>query len=357
MQPAFARLLGDPKSALSQVLGVPKGRISVQKQTFALIAIALLAGCAAPAANLDPESPNNLLAPGTSTLEKTTITLAIQPTDNAASIQDKSAELEQFLEASMLAKGFDADVVIYVPLSHMGTVEALRFGHADAAFLGSWQASLANVRAEAEVVLAEKREVIIGSEPQVVPYYFSYYVVNQDSPYQTLEDVRGKAVAYASPTSGSGYVFPLAKLVQDGLIPRAADGKEADAKNFFGDVVFAGGYAQAWEALRNGQVDVAVTAGDINVQLYNEVLDNTRIIAEQGPVPSHAVVFSKDFLGTPAAEAFETSLLELKDDKRDLMRKFVSGIFVEFAKTTTAEHVAGLTSALDVTGIKFSDKL
>lgn len=315
--------------------------------TILLILLAALAGCAAPAG--DANQVENR--------EKTIVTLAIQPTDNAASIQDKATQLEEFLEASMSAKGFDTDVQIYVPLSHMGTVEALRFGHADAAFLGSWQASLANARAGAEVALAEKREVVIGDTPRVEAYYYSYYVVLKDSPYKTLEDLRGKTVAYASPTSGSGYVFPLAKLVQDGLIPPAAAGKEADAKKFFGNVVFSGGYAQAWEALKNGQVDVAVTAGDINAALYNEVLNNTRVIAEQGPVPSHTVVFAKEFAGTPEAEALKASLLDLKGEKRDLMRKFVSGIFVEFAPTTTKEHIAGLTSALEVTGIKFSDKL
>jgi phosphonate transport system substrate-binding protein len=320
---------------------------------LAIVALALAAvaaGCATPgndAASADAAASG----------KPVTITLAIQPTDNAAAIQDKATELEQYLETSMKAKGFDADVVLYVPLSHMGTVEALRFGHADAAFMGSWQSSLANARAGAEVVLAEKREVMIGDTPKVEPYYYSYYVVLKDSPYQTLEDLRGKSVAYASPTSGSGYVFPLAKLVQDGLIPPAADGKEADAKKFFGNVAFAGGYAQAWEALKNGQADVAVTAGDINAQLYGEVLNNTRIVAQQGPVPSHTVVFSKEFRGTPEAEAFQASLLELKGEKRDLMRKFVSGIFVEFEPTTTTEHVAGLTSALQATGIRFSDKL
>ncbi|HVM45284.1 MAG TPA: phosphate/phosphite/phosphonate ABC transporter substrate-binding protein [Candidatus Thermoplasmatota archaeon] len=325
---------------------------------FALLAAlaAILAGCATPTSTVDTRTDPIMDASG-APLSKTTIVLAIQPTDNAATIQDKAAELEQYLEASMREKGFDADIQIYVPLSHMGTVEALRFGHADAAFLGSWQSSIAHARAGAEVVLAEKREVLIGTEPRVEPFYYSYYVVRKDSSYQTLEDVRGKTVAYASPTSGSGYVFPLAKLVQDGLIPAAADGKEADAKKFFGNVVFAGGYAQAWEALKNGQVDVAVTAGDINAQLYNTVLENTRIIAQQGPVPSHAVVFAKDFKDTPEAAAFQASLLELKGENRDLMRKFVSGIFVEFEPTTTADFVAGLTSALQVTGIRFSDKL
>ena len=313
--------------------------------TPVLLAALVLAGCAAPAANLQ--------APGAAK----TIVLAVQPTDNAGAIMEKATEMEQFLEARMREDGVEADVQIIVPMSNVGVIEALNFRHADAAMMGSWPAALAAKRAGAEVVLAEQREVIIGAEPKVAPYYYSYYVVLKDSPYQTLEDLRGKRVAYASPTSGSGYVFPLAKLVQDGLVPAAADGKEADPKAFFGEVRFAGGYAQAWEALRSGQVDVAVTAGDINAQLYNEVLNGTRVVAEQGPVPSHTVVFAADFAGTPEAEALKNAMLDLKGDKKDLMRKLVSGIFVEFQPTTTEDHVAGFAGALQATGIKFAEKL
>ena len=311
----------------------------------------LLAGCATPSATVtDPTGASDLAA------DPLEITLAIQPTDNAAAIQDKATELEAFLEASMLAKGVAADITILVPMSNAGVVEALKYGHADAAMMSAWPASLAATRAEARVVLAEMREVIHNDTPTVAPYYYSYYVVPKDSPYQTLDDVKGKTVAYSSPTSTSGYIFPVAKLVEDGLIPAPEAGKEADPKQHFGEVVFAGGYAQAWAALQAGDVDVTVTAGDINAKLYGEVLNGTRILATQGPIPSHAVVFSSEFTG-PAADALQASLLELKGDKKDLMRKLVSGIFVEFAATTTEEHIAGLSGALGATGLRFQEKL
>ena len=311
-----------------------------------LVPLLLAAGCATP----DATDAATLSAPKE-------IVLAIQPTDNADVIQGKAPEMEAFLEAAMKERGVDADVKIIVPTTYIGVVEGLNFDHVDAAMMGSWPAAMAAKRANAEIVLAENREVIHGETPTVAPYYYSYYVVLKDSPYQTLEDLRGKSVAYASPTSGSGYIFPLAKLVQDDLVPAAADGKEADAKAFFGEVRFAGGYAQAWEALKNGQVDVAVTAGDINAQLYNEVLSNTRVVAEQGPIPSHTVVFADGFAGTPEADALQAAFLELKGERKDLMRKLVSGIFVEFVPTTTEAHVGALQEALDLTGIGFQEKL
>lgn len=305
--------------------------------TLALaLALVLLAGClsAAPAAET-----------------KTKVVLAITPTDNAAKIQDKAADLEAYLEAET---GYDVEIVI--PLTYSGVVEALRFGHADVAFMGSWPAALAAKHAGARVELAEMREVTIGAENVVAPHYFSYYVVMKDSPYTTLAGLRGKTVAYTSQTSSSGYLYPVAELVSTGLIPNATLGREADPKAFFGTVHFAGGYGQAWDALRQGNADVAVIAGDVKASLYHEVLNSTRVVAEQGPIPSHAVVFAKDFQGEPA-EKVEAALLGLKDERRQLMRDLVSGIFVQFKETTTEEHTGPLAEALDLAGFKLTEKL
>ncbi|HLE96604.1 MAG TPA: phosphate/phosphite/phosphonate ABC transporter substrate-binding protein [Candidatus Thermoplasmatota archaeon] len=307
-----------------------------------VIFAAALAGCAAPqgATDADPAA-----------IAKPKVVLAIQPTDNAARIQDSATELEMFLEDRVAA-----DFEIIVPLSNAGVVEALRFGHADVALMGAWPMALAASKADARVVLAEMREVTIGEQAVVAPYYFSYYVVLDDDPVKDLEDLRGKTVAYTSATSTSGYVYPVARLVELGLVPRPEAGKEADPEAFFGNALLAGGYSQAWEALKNGQVDVAVIAGDVKVSLYQEVLASTHVVEKQGPVPSHGVVFARDFDGVLAEET-KTALLELKGDHRALMRDLVSGLFVEFEETTTEEHTGPLAEALGLVGFRFSEKI
>ena len=328
--------------------------IRLARISLLLAAALLAAGCATPS---DEGSGAVVDGGAGATKAPAKIVLAIQPTDNADVIQNKAPEMERFLEERMKAHGVEADVQIYVPLTYVGVVEALRFGHADAAMMSAWPMVLANQKAGAEVVLAEQREVIVGTEPQVQPYYYSYYVVAKDGPYETLADLKGKSVAYTSTTSTSGYIFPLAKLVEEKLVPAPDAGKEANAGAHFGKVTMAGGYAQAWQALKDGQVDAAVIAGDVSATLYKEVLDNTRVVATQGPIPSHGVVFAKDFAGTPEGDALEKAFLDMKGEKKDLMRKLVSGIFVEFKETTTAEHAAGLTGALTLTGLKFGEKL
>jgi phosphonate transport system substrate-binding protein len=317
------------------------------KATFAIAAALLalaLAGCAYSGPATLPSGAD----------ARPVVTFAIQPTESADIISAKAPALEAFLESRMAAHGVPADVRIYVPTAYISVVDALRYGHADAAMMSAWPMALASAKAKADVVLAEQREVMHGDQAVTAPHYYSYYIVRADSPHDSLEDLRGARVAYPSRSSTSGYIFPVAKLVEEGLIP-APTGGEADPSKFFGEVRLAGGYAQAWAALKDGQVDVAVTAGDINAKLLEEVLAGSRIIATQGPVPSHGVVFANGFAATPEGEALRLSLLDLKGEHRDLMRSLVSGIFVEFAPTTTDEHVAGLSQALQRTGLKLTE--
>jgi phosphonate transport system substrate-binding protein len=230
-------------------------------------------------------------------------------------------------------------------MTYAGVVEALRFGHAQAAFMSAWPAQLAVKHAKADVALAEVREVVIGQQKKAETFYFSYWVVAKDSPVERLEQLRGKRAVFPSPLSTSGYVAPLARLVELGLVPRQP-GKEADPKAFFGDVRFAGGYAQGWEALKAKQADVTVIAGDVSEKLYREVLAGTKVIEQQGPIPSHAVLFARD-LDQAAKTQLRDALLDLgMPEHRGLMRKFISGIFVGFKPTTAEQHLGALDKFL-----------
>ncbi len=277
------------------------------------------------------------------------LVIAVQPTLAAATILEQAKPLESYLEAKL-----GVDVEIYVPTSYAAVVEAMRRGHADAALMGAWPAYLAWKIGGADVVLAEIREVNVGDTLVNSTSYYSYWVVPHDSEINSLEDLRGRTVALPSPISTSGYVAPLAKLVEKGLV-QVREGREADPSAFF-KIVFVGGYAQAWEALKNGNVDAIVIAGDIPEKLYREVLSNTRVIETQGPIPSHAVVFSKELkepLRTRLLEAF----IALGQERPDLMKNFVSALFTGFQRTTAEKHLADLEHYIQLTNLKYSEKL
>lgn len=44
------------------------------------------------------------------------------------------------------------------------------------------------------------------------PRYYSYIIVHRNSPYQTLNDLRGRVFAFSDPDSNSGFLYPLALL-------------------------------------------------------------------------------------------------------------------------------------------------
>lgn len=279
------------------------------------------------------------------------LVLAVQPTSTPETLSADAKELREYLTGKM-----GREVEIIFPTTNAGVIEALRFGHAQAAFMSAWPMSLAQKHAGAEVVLAEVREVVIGQNKVEEPFYFSYWIVRKDSTATKLADLRGKKAALTSQLSTSGYVAPVARLVELGFIT-STPGKEADPKQFFSEVLLPGGYQQAYEALKAGQVDVAVIAGDVAEKLYREVLDNTKVIEQQGPVPSHGVVFAKD-LAQADRQKLKDALLSLNaPERRPLMRKFISGIFVGFKETTAKEHLASLDKYLELTQLSFVERI
>lgn len=253
----------------------------------------------------------------------------------------EAMELERYLEDRL-----GVDVEILFPTSVAAIVESLRYGHAHVALgVGSLPAALALLVANVDMPLVEVREVIINNSVVHAPYYYSYWIVLKDSPYKSLEDLRGKRACFPSELSTSGYIFPLYRLVELGYIR-----PPADPRQFFGEVTYPGGYAQCWEALKNGHVDVTIIAGDVPSSLYWEALNNSRILEVQGPVPAHAVLISRDLPSDLRKKIIE-ALLDL-NKKPELVRKFVSAIFVRFEERSAEEHLGPLIRALEVTGLR-----
>ena len=281
------------------------------------------------------------------------VVIAIQPTLASDEILTKAKPLKSFLEQGL---GGKVNVEIYVPSSYAAVVESLRFGHAHVAFMSAWPAQLAVQLGGAEVALAEVRQVLFGKEKVEAPYYFSYWVVPSNSPHQNLQSLKGKSACFPSPISTSGYVAPIGRLTELNLLQTPA-GKESDPKAFFKEVLFGGGYGQCWQALKQGQVDVTIIAGDVPEKLYREVLASTRILEQQGPIPSHAVVLSKE-LREPLRSRVIQAIVKLgQPEHRDLMRSFISSIFVGFRPTNADEHLGSLTRYLKLARLKYTERL
>jgi phosphonate transport system substrate-binding protein len=145
--------------------------------------------------------------------------------------------------------------------------------HIDLAFICSppviWLGGV--VEAIAAPVLADAR---FGGKP----LYSSEVIVRRDSPFHSLEDLRGARWAVNEPSSWSGYWVTL---------------QSVSSWDFFGEVVEAGFHERALRMVADGNVDgSAIDCHVLGVVLKNdpELATKLRVVETLGPAPSQPVV-------------------------------------------------------------------
>ncbi|MBW4478189.1 MAG: phosphate/phosphite/phosphonate ABC transporter substrate-binding protein [Tolypothrix brevis GSE-NOS-MK-07-07A] len=227
-------------------------------------------------------------------------------------------------------------------------VEALRANRADVAFLSSRPALKAQELANARLYLAEVRSTYSGRYT-----YNSVFVVPKNSPLQTrnsakatLEQLRGKKIAFTSPTSGSGFIFPVSQLVTLNLVPNRDRLDE-----FFGQVSYGGNYSKALQAVLRGQVDAAaVSEYALNAPYITEAeKSQLRILHKIPGVPAHGIAIDDD-VPAPMREKIINALLKLnQSENNQLLRNLYNS--TELVRVDHNQHLAGISAALKNAGI------
>ena len=184
-------------------------------------------------------------------------------------------------------------VKLYESSDYNGTIQALSSGQVDLAMMAG--GSYANVDAQVGDLVAP---ILTLRQAEGETGYYTSIVVKADSPYRTVQDLKGKSLAFVDFNSTSGYLVPRAKLREQGI----------DPDSYFGKTGFAGGHTQAVMALANGQFDAAIlqasggdpvhgfTRGPIHTMARRGLVevDDFRRIWVAGPIPSEAFVVRTD---------------------------------------------------------------
>jgi phosphonate transport system substrate-binding protein len=233
--------------------------------------------------------------------EKNPIKLHFVPSVDSKVIESNSKTFKDYLEKET---GYKFEVTI--PQSYVAVVEAFGTKRADIAAINTFGYLMANQKYGVEAKMTVIRH---GSA-----MYQSMFIAKTDSKIKTIEDLKGKKVAFVDPASTSGYILPL-KLLKD---------KNVEAK----ETVFALKHDNVVSMVYQGQVDAGAafySPSHKNDKGENEIEDARRLVKTQYPdvekkisiismseeIPNDPFVFRKELTE------------EMKNKVIDAMMKFV----------------------------------
>lgn len=261
------------------------------------------------------------------------VVVALKPDKNPEAMVKERQELEKHLSRQL-----KKPVKVIIPLSGAVIQEGLSNGTIDLAFVSGLEMVKSEQTQAAELLLV----VEIDGKTE----YESYWVTLKDKPYDSVEDLKGKSVAFASRTSTSGYLIPMYDLVKNHNLKEKAKPEDYFGK---GHVSFGTGYVSAIERVLQGQAEAAAVSDYVinkDKHLNAEQKAKLKVMAKQGPLPTHILAVRKT-LAPETKKALEAALLDL-NKKPELRDQVFTGKLV---KSNSEKHLAGLRDALNKTGI------
>lgn len=255
--------------------------------------------------------------------------VALKPDKNPDQMMQERETLQKFLSEK---SGRPVDVII--PLSAAVINEGFANGTIDIGYLSA-----------TDLINAKEAELLLVGEIGGSTTYKSYWLALKDKPYDSVEDLRGKPIAFASKTSSSGFVIPLWDLRRKNLVSEKADPEEFFGK---GNVFYGTGYVSAVERVLNGEAEAAAVSYyvlDEDKHLSIEQRGKLKKVAEQGDVPTHIIAVRKSLSDAEKAN-LKKALLSLNEGGNEQLRdKLFTSKLVE---TDGEKHLAPMREALSV---------
>jgi len=173
-----------------------------------------------------------------------------------------------------LSLSLDIPVHLVISPNYEGLGTQLEKGHVDIASFSPLAYVLEKRRnASLRLLLGQ----IVGGATS----YTTYIIVHSEHGIYQLEHLKGKAFSFVDRNSASGYLFPYAFFLKQGVVP----------EEFFSQVLFAGNHLKAIQYVIEGKVDAAATYSEALVAARESGVrvGSLRIIKKTGRIPYDAV--------------------------------------------------------------------
>lgn len=220
------------------------------------------------------------------------LVLGIIPAENASGVADRYAPFVEYLSKELGTK-----VTLRIANDYAAVIEGQRNGSIHIAGYGP--ASYA--RAVVTGVKVEPFCTTVNDDGTVG--YYSVFYVRADSPYKTIEDLKGKNLGLVDPNSTSGNNVPRFLLNKEKIVP----------ETYFSHVTYTGSHENAVIALQQKTVDVAAnwwnSEDDSNLtRMVKKGLakkEDFRIISKSDLIPNSPFAYLADMPADAKADIWK----------------------------------------------------
>ncbi len=151
-------------------------------------------------------------------------------------------------------------------------------------------------------------ELLAAPEVNGSHFYNAYLIVNKNSRFKTIEDLRGRVFAFTDPDSNTGKLAPIAWLKKIGEKP----------ETFFGSFIYTYSHDNSILAVSKGVVDGASVDGLI-WEYFNktnpDLTSKTRVILKSENYGMPPLVAAKQ-VPEPTKDAIRKALFGMRADKK-----------------------------------------
>ncbi len=227
--------------------------------------------------------------------EEKVIKMGFVPLKNSEKLVEDLKPISDYLSERLGVK-----VEAFTASNYIGVVEGLGSGSVDFGIIPPFSSLLAQKQSNAKPILTSKGKT--GK-----PGYTAELYVRKDSGIKSLQDVKGKKVAFVDPSSSSGYIYPGAMLVNAGL-------------NLDKDISyqFSGGHDKSLQLLLNKDVDVIATFDGVEDRYakdFPQAKTDIQKLASSDMIPGVMVTTSSK-MDKELQEKLEKALRDIENDPK-----------------------------------------
>jgi len=252
------------------------------------------------------------------------LVVGIIPAENAQGVADRWAPF-----ISHLSKELGTKVTLRVASDYAAVIEGQKAGQIHIAYYGP--ASYAR----ATMIGAKIEPFAIEVNKGGVKGYYSVFYVKKDSPYKTIEDLKGKNLGLVDPNSTSGNNVPRFAL----------NTMKIEPEKFFGKVIYTGSHDNALLALQQGTVDIAAnwwnSEDDSNLtRVANKGMvkkDDFRILYKSDMIVNSPFAYLAD-MPADLKKAIATAFFDAAKKDKDAFDRLSDGKNEPFQPVTHKEY-------------------